>query len=86
MRHLIGGTFMIVYGSSFSPFVRKLLAVAAEKQMEVENKPVNPNTDDPEFRQTSPFGKIPGFRDGDFAISDSSAIVAYLEAVKPEPR
>ena len=26
-----------------------------------------------------------GLRDGDFAISDSSAIVAYLEAVKPEP-
>ncbi len=28
---------------------------------------------------------MPGFRDGDFAISDSSAIIAYLEAVKPEP-
>ena len=38
-----------------------------------------------EFRQASPFGKIPGFRDGDFAISDSSAIIAYLEATQPEP-
>ena len=28
---------------------------------------------------------MPGFRDGDFAISDSSAIIHYLEAVKPEP-
>ena len=28
---------------------------------------------------------MPGLRDGDFAISDSSAIVAYMEAVKPEP-
>ena len=35
--------------------------------------------------EASPFGKIPGFRDGDFAISDSSAIIHYLEAVKPEP-
>lgn len=76
---------MIVYGSSMSPFVRKVLAFAAEKGIEVENKPLGLGVQDPEFREASPFGKIPGFRDGDFAISDSSAIVAYLDAIKPEP-
>jgi glutathione S-transferase len=76
---------MIVYGSSLSPFVRKVAAFAAEKGIEIELKPVGPGSQDPEFRAASPFGKMPGFRDGDFAISDSSAIVAYLDAVKPEP-
>jgi glutathione S-transferase len=76
---------MIVYGSSLSPFVRKVLAFAAEKGIAVELKPSGLGNKDPEFLEASPFGKMPGFRDGDFAISDSSAIVAYLEAVKPEP-
>ena len=76
---------MIVYGSSLSPFVRKVLAFAAEKGIELELKPTGLGNKDPEFLEASPFGKMPGFRDGDFAISDSSAIIAYLEAVQPEP-
>lgn len=76
---------MIVYGSSLSPFVRKVLAFAAEKGIEVELKPSGLGSKDPDFLEASPFGKMPGLRDGDFAISDSSAIVAYMEAVKPEP-
>ena len=76
---------MIVYGSSISPFVRKVLAFAAEKGIELELKGMGLGNKDPEFIEASPFGKMPAFRDGDFAISDSSAIVTYLEAVKPEP-
>ncbi len=76
---------MIVYGSSLSPFVRKVLAFAAEKGIEIELKQSGLANKDPEFLEASPFGKMPGFRDGDFAISDSSAIVAYLDAIKPEP-
>jgi len=76
---------MIVYGSSLSPFVRKVLAFAAEKGIELEVKPTGLGNKDPEFLEASPFGKMPGLRDGDFGISDSSAIVAYLEAVQPEP-
>jgi glutathione S-transferase len=76
---------MIVYGSSLSPFVRKVLVFAAEKGIEVELKATGLGNKDPEFIEASPFGKMPGLRDGDFAISDSSAIVAYMEAVKPEP-
>jgi glutathione S-transferase len=76
---------MIVYGASLSPFVRKVLAFAAEKGIEVEHKPLGLGSDDPDFLEASPFRKIPGFRDGDFAISDSSAIIAYLDAIRPEP-
>jgi len=76
---------MIVYGSSMSPFVRKVLAFGAEKGLELESKPLGLGSDDPDFVKASPFRKIPGFSDGDFSISDSSAIIHYLEAKHPEP-
>lgn len=76
---------MIVYGSSLSPYVRKTLAYVAEKGIAVQVKPIGLRAQDPEFRAASPFGKMPGFRDGDFAISDSTAIITYLEAKFPEP-
>lgn len=76
---------MILYGSSISPYVRKVLAFAAEKGIALESKPVGLGSDDPEFLAASPFRKIPALQDGDFRISDSTAIVAYLDAIKPDP-
>ena len=76
---------MIVYGSSLSPYVRKTLAFGAEKGLALENKVSAPGSPDPEFLACSPFRKIPGFKDGDFQISDSTAIITYLEALHPEP-
>lgn len=77
---------MIVFGASVSPFVRKVLLVAAEKGIAVENRPANPRTsDDPEYLLASPFRKIPAFKDGDYSLADSTAIVAYLEARFPNP-
>ena len=76
---------MIVYGNSLSPFVRKTLAFAAEKGIEVELVAAGMGAGPPEFELASPFGKMPGFKDGDFLLSDSTAIVTYLEAVKAEP-
>lgn len=82
---------MIVYGSSLSPFVRKVMVFAAEKGLEVRLKGGGFGQGGEEFAETSPFGKIPGFRDPgadggrDFTLSDSSAIVAYLEAKHPAP-
>src|SRR3990170_6457911 len=65
--------WMIVYGSSLSPFVRKVLAYASEKHIELELKPTGPG--DPDLRAASPFGKMPALSDGDFQLSDSSAII-----------
>jgi len=76
---------MILYGSSFSPYVRKTLAYAAEKGIPLELQQRGLGAVDPDFREASPFAKIPGFRDGDFAISDSTAIITYLEAKHPTP-
>ena len=76
---------MILYGSSLSPFVRKVLAFAAEKGIELEVVPVGPGDPNPDFRAASPFGKMPGFADGDYRLADSSAIIHYLEAKFPEP-
>ena len=76
---------MILYGSSLSPFVRKVLAFAAEKGVELELKPIGVGDRSPEFRAASPFGKMPALVDGDYSLADSSAIVHYLEAAQPEP-
>ena len=76
---------MILYGSSLSPFVRKVLAFAAEKTIELEVTPVGPGDQNPDFRAASPFGKMPALVDGDYSLADSSAIVHYLEARHPEP-
>lgn len=76
---------MILYGSSLSPFVRKVLAFAAEKGIELDVQAVGPNDPNPDFRAASPFGKMPGFADGDYRLADSSAIIHYLEAKHPEP-
>lgn len=76
---------MIVFGSTLSPYVRKCMVFGAEKGLNLELQPAGLGRGGPDFQAASPFGKIPGFKDEDFLISDSSAIVAYLEAKYPEP-
>ncbi len=76
---------MILYGSSLSPYVRKVLAYAGEKGLELELQPTGFPNPGPEFLAASPFRKMPAFRDGDYTLADSSAIIQYLEAKHPEP-
>jgi glutathione S-transferase len=76
-------SIMIVYGSSISPFVRKVLFFIGEKGLDTKHFPVAPNDASPEFNASSPFGKIPGFTDGDFQLADSSAICHYVELKHP---
>jgi glutathione S-transferase len=75
---------MQVFGGLPSPYVRKVCLVLEEKRLPYELVQVSPNADDPVFREASPFGKIPGFADGDYRLCDSSAIIAYVEAKHPE--
>lgn len=75
---------MILYGSSLSPFVRKVLAYATEKGIELDVVPLGPEPN-MEFRAVSPFKKMPALVDGDYSLADSSAIIHYLEAKFPEP-
>jgi glutathione S-transferase len=76
---------MILYGSTLSPFVRKAIAFATEKGIEVELVPVRMQDENADFRAASPFGKMPALSDGEYRLSDSSAIVHYLEAKHPSP-
>ncbi len=76
---------MILYGSSLSPFVRKVLGYAGEKAIELDLQPTGFPNASPEYLEASPFKKMPAFRDGDFVLADSSAIIHYLEAKFPEP-
>lgn len=77
---------MILYGSSLSPFVRKVLAYAGEKGIQLDLKPTGSSGQpSDEFLEASPLRKMPAFRDGDFTLADSSAIIQYLEARFPDP-
>lgn len=76
---------MIIYGSSLSPYVRKVLAFAAEKGIEFDLQPTGMPNYSPEYLDASPFRKMPALRDGDYTLPDSSAIIHYLEAKFPEP-
>ena len=76
---------MILYGSTLSPYVRKVAAYLAEKGIDHELKPTGIGDPDPDFRAASPFGKMPALIDGDYSLADSSAIIHYLEAKYPDP-
>ena len=76
---------MFLYGSTLSPFVRKVMAFAAEKGIEIELRPTGFPDHDPDFCDASPFKKMPALVDGDYCLADSSAIIHYLEAKFPEP-
>jgi glutathione S-transferase len=76
---------MQLFGIPLSPFVRKVLIVAAEKGIEVEAAAGGPRDLTPEFLRASPFRKIPALIDGDFTLSDSTAIATYFEALVPQP-
>jgi glutathione S-transferase len=76
---------MIIYGSSLSPFVRKVLAFADEKGVDVQLQGTGFPNHSAEFLEASPFRKMPAMRDGDYTLADSSAIIHYIEAKHPEP-
>jgi glutathione S-transferase len=79
---------LVLHGASASPFVRKVRVALIEKGIPYEQVPVvpfPPANSTPEFRRMSPLGKIPALSDGDFGISDSSVICAYLERTHPAP-
>lgn len=75
----------ILYGVSPSPFVRKTMLAHAHKNIPFDLKMTMPNSDDEDFLQASPTGKIPGYKTDDgVAFADSSVIVAYLERISSD--
>lgn len=73
-----------LYGANASPFVRKVMAVLAIKNVPYEHIPSMPWSGDQQLAKVSPLEKIPALVDGDLTISDSKVICRYLEAAYPQ--
>ncbi len=76
---------MKLYGTGYSPYVRKVLVALAEKGESAEHIPLFFHDPDPAFQAASPLGKIPAIDDDGFLLADSSAILQYIEAKHPSP-
>jgi glutathione S-transferase len=74
-----------LYGVGLSPYVRKVRVLLAEKGLAYEHDPVIPFNASAEFKQMSPLGKIPVYRDDKVVLPDSSVICSYLERTNPTP-
>jgi glutathione S-transferase len=70
---------LTVIGSYVSPYVRKVLASMNLKGLDYEVDPITPFFGNDQFERLSPLRRIPVLIDGDFSVSDSSAICAYLD-------
>src|SRR5919112_4156487 len=75
---------MKIIGSFVSPYVRKVLACMNLKGLPYEIDPITPFYGNDEFQRLSPLRRIPVLIDGDFHISDSSVICAYLDEAYPQ--
>jgi glutathione S-transferase len=72
-----------IVGSFVSPYVRKALACLNLKGLAYEVDPITPFYGNEEFERLSPLRRIPVLIDGDFHISDSTVICAYLDEAYP---
>ena len=73
-----------LYGVPFSAHTRKVILAAYLKALDFKLEPVVPLNPPEGWDALSPIGKIPAMRDGDFVLSDSSVICAYLERKYPQ--
>jgi glutathione S-transferase len=77
-----------IFGVPFSVHTRKVIVTARIKGIPFEVVPVapiDPGSLPPDWRSISPTGLVPAIDDGGRVLSDSTAIVLYLEHVHPEP-
>jgi glutathione S-transferase len=74
---------MKIIGSYVSPYVRKVLACLALKELTYEIDPITPFFGGDEFERLSPLRRIPVLVDGEVTLCDSSVICAYLDEAYP---
>lgn len=66
-----------VYGDPRSPYVRTVRMALAEKGIAYHHEPVPPHSE--KIQAINPFGRVPAFRDGDFTLYETTAIVRYID-------
>ena len=79
---------LTIYGVPISVHTRKAIVAAIAKNLPheiVPVVPVIPGNPPPNWRELSATGNIPALTDGDFTVSDSAAICAYMERLQPDP-
>jgi glutathione S-transferase len=77
---------IVVYGVPGSPFVRAVQVGLEEKGAGYRLHVLWPHeSKGPEHLVRHPFGRIPAFAHGDFALYETQAILRYLDQVFPEP-
>jgi glutathione S-transferase len=79
---------MKLYWHPFSVFPRRVRIALREKALpydEVEVDLPGGAHRTPEFRRRNPFGQLPVLEDGELVLSESIAILEYLDERHPEP-
>lgn len=74
---------MKIVGSYVSPYVRKVLACLALKDLDYEIDPITPFYGDDQFERLSPLRRIPVLVDEGLTLCDSSVICEYLDEACP---
>lgn len=74
-----------IYGVPISVHARKPIVAAILKKIDYKVEPVLPFDPPPGWTSLSPTGLIPAIKDGDYALSESSAICLYLERKQASP-
>ncbi len=75
-----------LYHMPLSPFCRKVRLVLAEKRIDVDLVEERPWEERLDFLRLNPSGTVPVLRTDNLALSDSNAIVEYLEEAHPAPQ
>lgn len=77
----------IVYGTVFSPYVRKVLITLQLKNIPYDFQELHPlfPAQKQKLLQLSPLGKVPIYQEDNFILPDSSAICAYLDKQYKQP-
>jgi len=77
---------IVVYGVPGSPYVRAVQMGLEEKGATYRFQPLGPGEPKgEEYLKRHPFGRVPAFQHGDFALYETQAILRYLDDEIPEP-
>jgi glutathione S-transferase len=74
-----------LFGFPHSSFVHIVQLVLAHKEAPYTFHDLEPAMGSPKHLALHPFDRVPILQHGDFVLYETSAIVAYLEELFPEP-
>ena len=77
-----------VYWGSGSPFAWRVMLTLEVKRLPYESRLLEFSKEEhksPGYLKLNPRGKVPTLKDGDFALYESLAIMAYLDRKYPDP-